>query len=305
LPVALRSFAAVGDNQSGVVPVRGRSLPDLHALVGVPGVGIGSAPGGASVKGRPCPRRRASGELVDAEVIPVATSITAFLIQVEESAAVGLMPLPRKAPEIEDLGGNLVDPEHRETEKAMEPGAYELNVKAFSAEGIAKIEVIANGNIQVDEKTCAEDFEKEGVECEHVSDPWITESGNWSPGILNLEVIVTDREGHEASERFWVNIPYTPPPDPEAEPDPTYTEIKNFREEFGLDPDLKGNEEAINERIFGLIRDWENPHTPAGKWRGQLEKASGFRCDRLMPRSWNTGKTTWIRRPPPFPSGST
>jgi YD repeat-containing protein len=170
-----------------------------------------------------------------------------------------------KAPEIEDLGGNLVDPEHRETEKAMEPGAYELNVKAFSAEGIAKIEVIANGNIQVDEKTCAEDFEKPGVECEHVSDSWVTESANWAPGIVYLEVVVTDREGHKASERFWVNVPYTPPPDPEAEAPPTYTEIKDFREEFGLDLDLKGNEEAINERIFGLIRAWENPYTPAGE----------------------------------------
>ena len=170
-----------------------------------------------------------------------------------------------KAPEIEDLGGNLVDPEHRETEKAMEPGAYELNVKAFSAEGIAKIEIIANGNLQVDEKTCTEDIEKEGVECERVSDPWITESANWAPGILNLEVVVTDREGHEASERFWVNIPYTPPPGPEAEAPPTYTEIKAFREEFGLDLDLKGDEEAINDRIFGLIRAWENPYTPTGE----------------------------------------
>ena len=177
-----------------------------------------------------------------------------------------------KAPEIEDLGGNLVDPEHRETPKPMEPGVYGLEIKAFSAEGIAKIEVIANGNLQVDEKTCTEDFEKEGVECEHVKDQWVTESANWAPGILYLEVIVTDREkgkevseGHEASERFWVNIPYTPPPDPEAEAVPTYSESKTFREEFGLDLDLKGNEEAINERIFGLIRDWNNPNMPSGE----------------------------------------
>ncbi len=170
-----------------------------------------------------------------------------------------------KAPEIEDLGGTLVDPEHRETQKPMEPGVYGLEIKAYSAEGIAKIEVIANGNLQVDEKTCAEDFEKEEPECEHVSDQWVTESADWAPGILNLEVLVTDREGHEASERFWVNVPYTPPPEGEAEAAPTYTEIKTFREEFGLDLDLKGDEEAINDRIFALLRAWNNPQTPDGE----------------------------------------
>ncbi|MGE5527334.1 MAG: DUF6531 domain-containing protein [Methanosarcina sp.] len=170
-----------------------------------------------------------------------------------------------KAPEIEDLAGTLVDPEHRETAKPIEPGAYALNIKAFSAEGIARIEVVANNNLQVSEKTCTEDFEKEGVECEHVSDSWVTETANWQPGILYLEVIVTDREGHNTSERFWVNMPYTPPPDPESEAPPTFSEVKTFREEFGLDLDLKRDEEAINERIWSLLRAWENPYTPVGE----------------------------------------
>ncbi len=170
-----------------------------------------------------------------------------------------------KAPEIEDLAGTLTDPERRETANPIEPGVYTLEVKGHSDEGIAKIEVIANNNLQVDEKTCEENFEKPGVECATVSDQWVTETGNWPPGILYLEAIVTDREGHQASERFWVNIPYTPPPDPEAEAPPTYSEIKAFREEFGLDLDLKGDEEAINDRIFALMSAWNNPHTPAGE----------------------------------------
>ncbi|HEU4678158.1 MAG TPA: trypsin-like serine protease, partial [Terrimicrobiaceae bacterium] len=38
-----------------------------------------------------------------------------------------------------------------------------------------------------------------------------------------------------------------------------------FREDFGLDLDLNGDEEAINDRIFNLIGDWHNPHTPSGE----------------------------------------
>jgi Domain of unknown function (DUF6531)/NHL repeat len=166
-----------------------------------------------------------------------------------------------KPPELEDIGGTLYDPEHRETAKPIEPGVYSLEIKAHSDEGIAKIEVVANGNLQVDEKTCDEETEK----CETVSDQWVTEAGNWSPGILYLEVLATDRLGAEASQRFWVNIPYTPPPDPEVEAPPTYIAIKEFREEFGLDLDLKGDEEAINDRIFASMSAWNNPHTPAGE----------------------------------------
>jgi hypothetical protein len=50
-----------------------------------------------------------------------------------------------------------------------------------------------------------------------------------------------------------------------AEEAPTFIQIKTFREEFGLDLDRKGDEEAINDRIFALLRDWNNPHTPAGE----------------------------------------
>ncbi len=175
----------------------------------------------------------------------------------------------QEPPEIENLSGSLYA--NKETPGPIEPGDYELLVQAYSVEGIASIEIIANGNQLVDEKTCEQDYEKEGTECKTVEDPWVTETANWPPGILYLEVIVTDSvESTEEvpnteSAKFWVNIPYTPPPDPEAEEPPRFSEVLRFREEFGLDLDLKGNELAIDERIFDLIGDWNNPHTPAGE----------------------------------------
>jgi hypothetical protein len=75
--------------------------------------------------------------------------------------------------------------------------------------------------------------------------------------------IVTDATGNTESAKFWVNIPYTPPPDPEADEPPRFEDVLPFREEFDLD--LKGNELAIDERIFNLIDDWYNPHTPTGE----------------------------------------
>ncbi|HYP56165.1 MAG TPA: hypothetical protein VEQ41_07695, partial [Solirubrobacterales bacterium] len=96
-------------------------------------------------------------------------------------------------------------------------------------------------------------------------DEWVMETGSFAPGIVYIEVIATDSLGESASERFWVNVPYTPPPDPDAENPPRFSDILNFRKEFGLDLDLKGDEEAINDRIFNLIGDWHNPNTPAGE----------------------------------------
>ena len=79
------------------------------------------------------------------------------------------------------------------------------------------------------------------------------ETGDFAPGVLYLEVIATDALGESTAERFWVSIPYTPPPDPEAEEPPKFGDILKFREEFGLDLDVKGDEEAINDRIFNLL----------------------------------------------------
>ena len=163
-------------------------------------------------------------------------------------------------PEIENLSGSLYA--NRETSGAIPAGDYQLLIQAFSSEGIAQIQVVANGNLLVDEKTCEKTAE---VSCKTVEDPWVTNTGNWSPGILQLEVIVTDSYGKTESTRFWVNMPYTPPPDPEAKEPPRFEDVLRFREEFGLDLDLKGNEIAIDERIFNLIGAWYNPLTPAGE----------------------------------------
>lgn len=163
-------------------------------------------------------------------------------------------------PEIENLSGSLYA--NKETAAPIETGDYELLVQAFSNEGIASIQIVANGNQLVDEKTCEV---TEATNCKTVEDPWVTNTANWPPGILQLEVIVKDRWGNSESSRFWVNIPYAPPPNPEAPEPPTFEEILHFREEFGLDLDLKGNEIAIDERIFNLIGDWYNPQTPDGE----------------------------------------
>lgn len=64
-----------------------------------------------------------------------------------------------------------------------------------------------------------------------------------------------------------MNIPYTPPPSPEEEERPMFSEIKAFRKAYGLDRDLNPVTEVqeLNNRIFDLIGSWNNPQTPAGE----------------------------------------
>ncbi|HET7485276.1 MAG TPA: 6-bladed beta-propeller [Solirubrobacterales bacterium] len=169
-------------------------------------------------------------------------------------------------PTIEEMEGSLyaqrveVNPE-----ETITPGDQTLVIPAYSVHGIASIQLVANGNQLITEKTCKQDYEVEGTECEHEELSWVTESENWPPGILQLEVVATDSEGHTSSERFADNVPYVPPPDPEVPEPPKFAEVLHFRERTGLDLDLKGNERAINERIFQLIADWHDPSTPEGE----------------------------------------
>ncbi|HEX3608675.1 MAG TPA: hypothetical protein VHU14_03245 [Solirubrobacterales bacterium] len=134
----------------------------------------------------------------------------------------------------------------------------ELKVIAHADEGISSIQVVANGQNLVHETTCKENLETAEVECDPLSSQWVMETENFAPGILNLEVIATDRLGESAAERFWVNIPQPPPPPPDGAPvRPKFSEIQNFREEFGLDVvDPVKNEIERNERIFNLINAW-------------------------------------------------
>jgi tripartite motif-containing protein 71 len=170
----------------------------------------------------------------------------------------------KEPPKLDDVGGTLHDIANRETATPIQPGLYNLQVQAFSAHGIASIKVIANNNSVVSEKTCPQ-IPGPPIECETEKDEWVMETGDFSPGILYIEVVATNSQGESSAERFWVNNPYTPPPDPEAEPPPRFKDIRNFREEFGLDLDIKSDEEAINDRIFNLIGDWHNPLTAAGE----------------------------------------
>lgn len=168
----------------------------------------------------------------------------------------------KQPPVFDDLAGSLY--EDRETSTPIATGAHNLVIQAHDDEGVASIQVIANGNQLVDERSCAYDPEKP-TECLTETNEWVTETGSWPPGIVYLEVIATDRLGESSSQRFWVNIPYTPPPDPEAEEPPRFGDILRFREDFGLDLDLKGDEQAINDRVFESMGDWNNPLTPAGE----------------------------------------
>ena len=162
-------------------------------------------------------------------------------------------------PEIEQLTGSLYTERGEVHPNSISSGDQTLNVKAHSFEGIVSIQIVANGSDVVAERNCEES------KCVKLEKELVTETQNWPPGILQLEVIVTDTKGQISSQRFWDNIPYTQPPEPEALEPPKFEEILRFREEFGLDLDLKGNEQASNERIFELIAAWHDPTSPAGE----------------------------------------
>jgi len=154
----------------------------------------------------------------------------------------------------------------KETSGPINTGLHNLEVQADSAHGIAAIEVI-DGDVIVSDKRCRQDPEEPGVECTSESDEWAVETGSLEPGIHMLEVRASDHLDQAVSRRFWVNIPYTPPPDPEAPLQPTFSDIKRFRVTFGLDLDLNPvtQEQALNDRVYDLLSAWSNPNTPEGQ----------------------------------------
>ncbi|HEX7244190.1 MAG TPA: DUF6531 domain-containing protein [Solirubrobacterales bacterium] len=168
-------------------------------------------------------------------------------------------------PEIEALSGTLYYERGEVHPEPIGAGDQNLDISAHSYFGIASIQLVANGNQLVTEKTCEQNYAELGTECVHEEKEFVTEAEDWAPGIAQFEVIVTDSLGHSTSQRFWDNIPYVPPPDPEVPEPPRFKDVLKFREEFGLDLDLKGNERAINERIFKLIGDWHDPSTSEGE----------------------------------------
>ena len=160
----------------------------------------------------------------------------------------------QEPPELQ-LSGSL----HVEKEKdTISTGAYNLEAYAHSYEGLSSLEIVTNGETLIAEKTCEE--------CEELTKEWVTETWEHPPGHLQVEVIATDRLGESTTERFWVNIPYTPPPDPEADEPPHFSEVLKFHEEYGLEKIFPVSDEfELDDRIFEMIGAWHNPHTPLGE----------------------------------------
>ncbi len=160
----------------------------------------------------------------------------------------------------------------KETSEAIKSGLYNLSVEGYSEEGVEHIEILGDDNTLLSEKTCEQDYEEPGIECVYEEDEWVVDTENLSPGIHYFEILLTDRKEGTAAERLWVNIPQPPPPPPDgAAVRPTYSEILNFREEFGLDVvDPVETESELNNRIFNLINAWteEDPvaRASAERW---------------------------------------
>ena len=162
-----------------------------------------------------------------------------------------------KPPEFEAIAGTLYDVANKETATPINAGDHNLSVKAYSEEGIAKIQMYANGDQLISESTCPQVY-TEPAKCKKLPDEWVTNTGSHAPGILNLEMVIEDRIGQVASKRFWVNIPYTPPPPPDQPVTPKFAEVLKFREDHGLDLDLDPiqDEFELNDRVFDTINDW-------------------------------------------------
>jgi YD repeat-containing protein len=166
-----------------------------------------------------------------------------------------------KEPPKLDLSGALYD--NRGKDGFFWEGARVLDTRAESAEGIASIDVIANGDTLVDEQTCPK---PKVIECLKEESEWVTEADLHAPGHLQLEVIATDRLGESTSERFWVDVPVPQPAAPGTPVPPRFRDIAKFREEYGLEVVFPvAGEIERNERIFDLIKAWNEPNTPAGQ----------------------------------------
>jgi YD repeat-containing protein len=187
-------------------------------------------------------------------ILPDAPAVT---YDIGEDGSVFKWQNALKPPEFEVVSGTLYDVENKETAAPIAVGDYNLVVKAYSEEGIASIQVYANGDQLISEKTCPQ-IDEEPEACKKLPDEWVTYTGNHAPGILNLEMVIEDGIEQVASKRFWVNIPYTPPPPPGEPEKPLFYDVLKFREEHGLDLDLDPvqDEFEINDRVFDTINDW-------------------------------------------------
>ena len=158
-------------------------------------------------------------------------------------------------PTIEPLKGSLWG--NRNSTTPVENKDQTLFVTGSSPHQVAKVQVVANGETVLEEKTCEDNAEPPDHHCEHVTMEWVTNPAEHAAGQLNLEVVVTDFLGHQASERFFVTMPQQPPPNPEAPPKPSFESIAKFREEFGLDREHNYSESEYTHLLLELLYEWE------------------------------------------------
>ena len=164
-------------------------------------------------------------------------------------------------PEILVLNGSLG---FDKAGKEVPAGDLFLEVIGDSPHGITSIQVIANGNQLFSEKRC----DKEpATSCPtREEDLWVTDTASLAPGAFSIEVIVTNGLGLSESRRWQVIIPRTPPPVPGYPVPPKFSEIKKFREDYGLEVVFPvANERELAERIFNLINAWHSPSSSAGQ----------------------------------------
>ena len=159
------------------------------------------------------------------------------------------------APAIDSISGSLWG--NRNSSTPVENKDQTLFVTGSSPHEISKVQVLVNGEAVLEEKTCEDLSEPPAHNCEHVTMEWVTHPAEHAAGQLNLEVVVTDFLGHQTAERFFVTIPQQPPPNPEAPPRPTFGQIKQFREEYGLDREHKYSEAEMTALVLELLYEWE------------------------------------------------
>jgi YD repeat-containing protein len=158
-------------------------------------------------------------------------------------------------PAIDSISGSLWA--SRNSTTPIENKDHTLFVIGKSPHEIGSIQILVNGNGVAAEKTCEDNSKPPAHNCEEVKLEWITNAAEHAAGQLNLEAVVTDFLGHSTAERFFVTIPQQPPPDPEAPVKPSFSKIKQFREEFGLDLNHSQTEEQRNLLILELLYEWE------------------------------------------------
>jgi DNA-binding beta-propeller fold protein YncE len=159
------------------------------------------------------------------------------------------------APAIDSISGSLWA--NRNSTTPIENKDHTLFVTGSSPHEIAKVQVVVNSEAVLAEKTCEDKATPPDHHCEHVTLEWVTHAAEHAAGQLNLEAVVTDFLGHQTAERFFVTIPQQPPPDPEAPPKPSFDQIKQFREEYGLDREHNYTEPQMTALILELLYEWE------------------------------------------------